>query len=173
MADRYLPVTPFAHLDLPPVENGLPHPLEPEEWEQLLLACHPPIETGVIANQAAARNRAILWVLLETGMHVTEVCALRLVDVDREQGMLWVRGKGSTARVLTLGHEGRRHLLAYLDDYRLKEAAHFEQGWTNSEPLFLSETGRPLTKGALGLLFPTGYATRNKQTIREMRVMSF
>jgi hypothetical protein len=56
---QYLPATPFAHLDLPRMENHVPRLLEPEEWEQLLLACHPPMETGVIANQAAARNRAI------------------------------------------------------------------------------------------------------------------
>lgn len=52
-----------------------------------------------------------------------------------------------------VGHEGRRHLLAYLDHYRLKKTKHFKQGGANSEPLFLSETGRPLTKGAIGLLF--------------------
>jgi site-specific recombinase XerD len=150
---QYLSATPFAQLHLPAVENRVSHPLEPDEWEQLLLACHPPMKTGVIANQAAARNRAILWVLFETGMHVTEVCRLRLGDVDREQGMLRVQGKGGAVRWLTLGHEGRRYLLAYLDHSRLKEAKHFKQGGPNSEPLFLSETGRPLTKGAIALIF--------------------
>jgi site-specific recombinase XerD len=107
----------------------------------------------VIANQAAARNRAILWVLFETGMHVTEVCRLRLGDVDREQGMVKVQGKGEAVRWLTLGHEGQCSLLAYLDHYRLKEAMHCKQGNANAEPLFLSETGHPLTKRAIGLLF--------------------
>src|SRR5712692_555376 len=79
----------------------------------------PPKETDVLAERATARNRAILWV---TGMRASEVCALRLVDVDREQGMLRVRGKGSQQRRLTLGHEGLRHLLAYLDKYRLGAA---------------------------------------------------
>jgi len=150
---RYLPATPFSHLHLPLVETCSPHTIEPEEWEQLLLACHPPKETGAFANQAAARNQALLWVLFDTGMHITELCELRLGDVDREQGTLRVRGKGLEARWLTLGHEGLRHLLAYLDDYRLKEAVRFEQGGASSEHLFLSETGRPLTKSAIGLLF--------------------
>jgi len=101
----------------------------------------------------AARNRAILRVLFETGMRASEVCGLRLVDVDREQGMLRIRGTGSKVRVLTLGHEGLRHLLAYLDGYRLTEGARFERGGGSLEHLFLSETGRPLTKSALGLLF--------------------
>jgi site-specific recombinase XerD len=143
---RYLPATPFAHLLLPQVENRLLRPLEPEEWERLLLACHPPKETGVLADRATARNRAILWVLFDTGMQATEVCRLRLCDVDQEQGTLRVRGKGSQQRRLTLGQEGLRHLLAYLDDYRLGAAACGEQGGTSEAHLFLSETGCPLTK---------------------------
>jgi site-specific recombinase XerD len=112
-----------------------------------------PKETGMIANRAAARNRAILWILFETGMHVTEVCQLCLEDVDREHRTLRVQGTGSKARWLTLGHEGWSHLVAYLDAYRLKEGAYFEQGKACSEPLFLSETGRPLTKSAVALMF--------------------
>jgi site-specific recombinase XerD len=150
---QYLSATPFAPLHLPAVENRVSHPLEPDEWEQLLLACHPPKETGVIADQAAARNRAILWVLFETGMYTTEVCRLRLADVDREQGTLSVREKGSTVRRLTLGREGWSHLLAYLDAYRLKGTTHCEQERAHSEPLFLSDTGHPLTKGTIALLF--------------------
>lgn len=148
---RYLSVTPFAHLPLPQMENRLLRPLEPGEWEQLLLACRPPKETGVLAERATARNRAILWVLFDTGMRATEVCALRLGDVDREQGILSVRGKGATVRRLTLGHEGLRHLLAYLDDYRLGEAVCRER--TEEEYLFLSEAGRPFTKSGITLLF--------------------
>jgi site-specific recombinase XerD len=128
-------------------------PLEPEEWEQLLLACHLPKETGVLAERATARNRAILWVLFETGMRASEVCGLRLVDVDREQGILRVRGKGSQQRRLTLGHEGLRHLLAYLDAYRLGAAECVERTDTSEDHLFLSETGRPLTKSGIALLF--------------------
>jgi site-specific recombinase XerD len=119
----------------------------------LLLACHPPKETGAIANQAAARNRAILWILFETGMHATEICGLRLSDVDPEQGILRVRGRGGTVRWLTVGHEGRRHLLMYLEQYRLKMTCPSNRDDANEEPLFLTETGAPLTKGTIGLLF--------------------
>ncbi len=129
------------------------HSLEPEEWEQVLRASHAPKKTGMIANRAAARNRTILWILFETGMHVTEVCRLRLEDVDREHGTLRVQGTGSKARWLTLGHEGWSHLVAYLEEYCLKEEACFEQRGASSEPLFLSETGRPLTKSAVALVF--------------------
>jgi site-specific recombinase XerD len=43
--------------------------------------------------------------------------------------------------------------LVYLDQYRLKQTKQVKRGGANVEPLFLSETGHPLTKGAIGLLF--------------------
>jgi len=119
----------------------------------LLLACHPPKETGALVDQATARNRALLWVLFDTGMRVSEVCRLRLGDVDRERGILLVREKGATARRLTLGHEGLCHLLAYLDDYRLGVAACGERGGAGKDHLFLSEKGHPFTKSGMALMF--------------------
>lgn len=116
---QYLSVTPFTHLSLPQGGNGVSHQLEAEEWKRLLVACHPPKGTGERAERAAARNRAILWVLFDTGMQASELCRLRVGDVDREQGVLVVQGKGAKQRRLTLGHEGLSHVRAYLDTYRL------------------------------------------------------
>lgn len=148
-----LHVTPFAHLALPRLETRLLDPLTPQEWEQLLLACRSARKTVVLTERATARNRAILWLLFDTGMRVSEVCALRLSDVEREQGILRVRGKGSQERRLMLGHEGLRHLLAYLDDDRLREETCAGQSGASEDHLFLSQTGRPLTKNGLTLLF--------------------
>ncbi len=41
---------------------------EPEEWEHVLVACQPLRGKPVVAEQAAARNQALLWVLAETGI---------------------------------------------------------------------------------------------------------
>jgi integrase/recombinase XerC len=51
-----------------------------------------------------------------------------------------------------LGHEGLRHLLTYLDDYRLG-AASGECSDASEKHLFLSETGRPFTKNGIARLF--------------------
>ncbi|WP_151754492.1 tyrosine-type recombinase/integrase [Dictyobacter vulcani] len=100
-------------------EPGLLHLVESEEWEHLLLACWPAGETAPGADQASARNQAVLWVLAQTGMRTSEVCELRLSDVDRDHGLLRIRGKGSRVRWVPLGEEGRHHLSVYLDRYRL------------------------------------------------------
>ena len=148
-----LHATPFAHLALPKLETRMLHPLTPEEWEGLLLACHSARKTDVLAERATMRNRAILWLLFDTGMRVSEVCVLRLSDVDREQGILLIRGKGAQARRLSLGHEGLRHLLTYLDTYRQWAVACRAQRGASDDHLFLSETGRPLSRNGMALLF--------------------
>ncbi len=51
---------PFDRVVFPKVGKPLIRTIEPEEFEQLLLACTPPGEVGPLADRAAARNRAIL-----------------------------------------------------------------------------------------------------------------
>ena len=46
-----------------------------------------------MADRAAVRNRAILWLLYDTGIRVSELCGLRLGDFDRRHGVITVRGK--------------------------------------------------------------------------------
>ncbi len=61
-----------------------------------------------------ARDRALLWVLFDTGIAVAELCALRVADVDQQTGLLRVRGKGGKERLLTIGTTCQRTLRAYL-----------------------------------------------------------
>ncbi|MFL5655752.1 MAG: tyrosine-type recombinase/integrase [Ktedonobacteraceae bacterium] len=118
----HLEHTPIACGTIPkvgPTPKPSIHILEAEEFERLLLACRPPGEGCTLQERATARNRAILWVLVETGISVRELCELRLVDVDRKHGMLLVPGKGGKRGRITLSPDGLGHLLAYLDRHRL------------------------------------------------------
>ena len=65
-------------------------------------ACAPPRETGPFAERAAVRNRAILWLLYDTGIRVSELINLRLSDLDRKKGVVTVMGKGSKERRIAL-----------------------------------------------------------------------
>lgn len=113
--------------------------------EQLLDACGP---SGELADQGASRNRALLWLFLETGLSVSEVCALRVRDVDRAHGQLLIQGKGPKARRVLLGEQVSRHLWFYLDAYRLKAVG----GITGDTPLFLSERHQQLVPNTITLL---------------------
>ena len=95
---RYLHATPFAHLTLPMVATSMRHSLTPEEWERLLLACHSTRKSDVLAEWATTRNLAVLWLLFDTGMRLSELCDLHLSDVEREQGIVPLRRVPVTLR---------------------------------------------------------------------------
>jgi site-specific recombinase XerD len=144
---------PFDRVVFPKVGKPLIRIIEPEEFEQLLLACTPPGEVGPLVDRAAARNRAILWLLYDTGIRLGELCNLCLSDFDRKRGLLIVKGKGSKERRIALGNNCLRNLLYYLDRHRPGGEELSEWGSAGEDHLFLSETRLPLTKNGVSLLF--------------------
>ena len=150
----YLTRTPFARITLPKEEPPVMHPLETEEWERLLTACSSPAEGSTLPGWAPARNRALLWVLHDTGMRLSEVCALRLGDVDLEQGLLMVRRNGFKGRRLPLGHDALHTVRVYVEQHRVSgRRAGGEHAGGSDKPLFLSETGHALTENGIESLF--------------------
>ncbi len=112
-----------------------------------------PNETGPIAERASVRNRAILWLLYDTGIRVSELTNLRVGDLDRKHGVITVLGKGSKERRIALGQNCLRNLLYYLDKHRPNEEELAEWGSAGEDHAFLSETRQPLTKNGVELLF--------------------
>ena len=92
----YVSETLFPKGSVPKAQRGLPRPVEPEAFVHLLRACQLPGEHGGQNAGMTARNRAILWLLLDTGLQISELCGLRLADVDRVGGTVTVRGKRGT-----------------------------------------------------------------------------
>jgi integrase/recombinase XerD len=137
----------------PKVGQPLIQTITTEEFEKLLLACAPPHETGPFAERAAVRNRAILWLLYDTGIRVSELINLRVSDVDRKKGVVTVMGKGSKERRIALGQNCLRNLAYYLDKHRPDVVELAEWGSAGEDHLFLSETRQPLTKNGMEMLF--------------------
>ncbi len=144
---------PFDRVVFPKTGKPIIRIIEPEEFEKLLLACTPPGELGSLADRAAARNRAILWLLYDTGIRLSELCNLCLSDFDRKHGMIVVKGKGNKERRIALGNNCLRNLLYYLDRHRPDEAELAEWGSAGEIHMFLSETRLPLSTNGVSLLF--------------------
>lgn len=148
-----LDVNPFDRVVFPKVGRPLIQTITNEEFEKLLLACAPPNETGPFAERAAVRNRAILWLLYDTGIRVSELINLRLDDIDRKKGVITVLGKGSKERRIALGQNCMRNLSYYLDKHRPDAEELAEWGSAGEDHVFLSETRQPLTKNGMEMLF--------------------
>jgi site-specific recombinase XerD len=98
------------------------------------------------------RNRSISWVFLDTGMRVSELCGLRLSDVNYEQRALRVQRALGKEHWLSLSPNGWFQLLSYLEQHRPK-GVHGEHEGIEKDHLFLSEWYRPLTINGTTLLF--------------------
>jgi integrase/recombinase XerC len=103
----------------------------------------------------AARNRALLELVYSAGLRSQEAVDLDLADVDFEQELLHVRGKGDKERVVPLGEEASHRLALYLRDARPQLA----RGAENA--LFLSARGRRLDTSTLRRLLPHPHRLRH------------
>jgi integrase/recombinase XerD len=151
--EGYVQVAPSNHVKMPKVGKPLIRIIEFEEFERMLKACAPPHETGPITDINAARNRAILWVLWDTGIRLAELCDLRLANFDRDKGTIIVHGKGNKERRIALGRNAQRSLLLYIDRYRPNRDRLIELGNPNEDHVFLSEGGFALMRRGIDMLF--------------------
>src|SRR3954462_13024427 len=98
---------PTEDVGTPRVPQGLPKALSEEEVERLL--------GSVVGEDAVARrDRAILELLYGTGMRISELVGLSLVDLTLEEGIVRVFGKGSKERIVPLGRFAAETLSAWL-----------------------------------------------------------
>jgi site-specific recombinase XerD len=126
----------------------LPHAPRPAETDALLAA----VEAG---DALGLRNRALLELVYSAGLRSQEAVDLRLADVDFEQELVHIRGKGGKERVVPLGEEASYRLRVYLERGRPELA----RGAENA--LFLSARGRPLDTSSLRRLLPNPHRLRH------------
>jgi site-specific recombinase XerD len=103
----------------------------------------------------AVRNRAVVELVYSAGLRSQEAVDLDLADVDFEQELVHVHGKGGKERVVPLGEEASLRLAAYLRDARPRLA----RGAENA--LFLSVRGRRLDTSTLRRLLPHPHRLRH------------
>ena len=104
------------------------------------------LETPQLTTVGGRRDAALLEFLYSTGCRVSEAVGLDLGQLDTEEGIALVTGKGSRQRVTVLGEAARRAVRHWLVD-RLELA----KGGTQA--VFLNLRGSRLTRiGAWGIV---------------------
>ena len=131
MLDGHIKQHPAEDLDTPQRFAYLPRFLSEQEMELLLAA--PDISTD-----AGVRDRAMLELMYATGLRVSELVALKLVDVDMHTGLIVCQGKGSKQRRVPIGKSAIHWLQRYV-------AVRAAWGLEHKPQLFL-DRGRPLTR---------------------------
>ncbi len=111
-----------------------PKALTEEQVEALLAAPDPGSDLG-------QRDRAMLELLYATGLRVTELVGLRLIEVSLNDGLVRVTGKGQKERVVPVGEEARLWLQRYVGQGRpalLKGRS--------ADALFVTRQGRSMSR---------------------------
>ncbi len=98
---------PTQRVESPRLGRSLPDTLTEAEVEALLAAP----DTRHCLGQ---RDRAMLEVLYATGLRVSELIHLRLDEVNLNQGVVRIMGKGSRERLVPVGEEARVTLEKFL-----------------------------------------------------------
>ena len=101
------------------------------------------------------RNRALVELVYSAGLRSAEAVGLDLQDVDFDQELVHVRGKGGKERTVPLGEEAAVRLGRYLRDGRPQLA----RGAENA--VFLSARGRRLDTSTLRRITPNPHRLRH------------
>lgn len=103
---------PTALIEAPKLGRPLPKTLTELEVEALLAA--PDTQTPL-----GMRDRTMLEVLYASGLRVSELVNLTVMQLNLQQGVIRVTGKGNKERLVPLGDEAMNWLQRYIQDVRL------------------------------------------------------
>lgn len=102
---------PTAQVSMPKIGRPLPKSLTEDEVEALL-------EAPDTADALGHRDRTMLELLYATGLRVTELVSLKLTQLNLNQGVVRITGKGGRERLIPLGEEAMDWLQQFIDGPR-------------------------------------------------------
>jgi integrase/recombinase XerD len=102
---------PTAQIAMPKIGRSLPKSLSEAEVDSLL-------EAPTVSDPLGHRDRTMLEVLYATGLRVSELVSLKQNQINFNQGVMRVIGKGNRERLIPLGDEAIRWLQQFVQGPR-------------------------------------------------------
>ena len=127
--------SPCELIDAPRSTRYLPKNLSEQQVESLLNAPD-------TATPLGERDRAMLETLYASGLRVSELVGLKLIQVNLEQGLVKIIGKGSKERLVPLGEIA----VSWLSRYMAGARAGWLRSPRRSDFVFLTARGEPMTR---------------------------
>ena len=131
---------PAKPLRNPRRQRKLPQVLSNAEIGKLLLA-------PSSLNEAGLRDRAILETMYSAGLRVSELVTLRDGDLDFDQGLIRVQGKGRKERLSPLGSYAIKAIKRY---FRYRTRSSKTKALGRQSPVFVNRFGNALTTRSVG-----------------------
>jgi len=134
LAEGLVSIDPTLDLQLPKLPKSLPKDLSEDDVGKLLSA---PNDSDLLEQ----RDKAMFEVLYATGLRVSELVMLEMQNINMQQGVVRILGKGGKERMVPMGENAIFCLQQYLDQAR----PDFLLG-ALSDYVFLSKQKKPMTR---------------------------
>jgi integrase/recombinase XerD len=111
MREGSIETDPTAQIAMPKIGRSLPKSLTEAEVDSLL-------EAPTVTDPLGHRDRTMLEVLYATGLRVSELVSLKHNQVNLNQGVIRVVGKGNRERLIPLGDEAVKWVQQFMQGPR-------------------------------------------------------
>ena len=140
---RIIKNNPLNGVFTPKISKILPEILTIEEINNIFLAAE-----SSKNEILSLRDRCILEMLYSSGLRVSEVCELRINNIQFDLDLIRFFGKGSKERIIPLTYYARKWLKKYLSESRKILSSRSKR---SSNYVFLSNNGLSLTRMVIWL----------------------
>jgi integrase/recombinase XerD len=134
LAEGVVQADPTDRLELPRAWRRLPGVVSRDDVARILDAPDP-------SERLFWRDKALLEFAYASGVRVSELTSLKVRDVDLQEGLAVVFGKGAKERIVPVGRAALQALIVYLREIRPGLA-----GQKSAGVVFLNARGTPLTR---------------------------
>jgi len=134
LMEGYIDGDPVATIESPKMRRSLPNFLSVEEVERVLRQPDTSTVTGL-------RDKAMIELMYSSGLRVSELCGLRVGDLQMDPGCVRCVGKGDKERLVPVG----RQALDAVQEYMRKGRPEL-LGERSSPHLFLNHAGRKIDR---------------------------
>ncbi|VAW40817.1 Site-specific tyrosine recombinase XerD [hydrothermal vent metagenome] len=131
---KKIKTNPFTAIVQPKSSSQIPKPLSEKQIEALLES---PDENTVLGF----RDKTMFELMYATGIRVSEIINLNIMQVNLNQGTIKVLGKGEKQRLIPIGEYASDYLHKYLTNYRIKILKDKQ-----SQHVFLSNRSKQMTR---------------------------
>jgi len=133
--DKYIKENPCNYISLPKIPQKLPNYLTEDEINKLL--------DIKLVTPYDYRNKAMLELLYATGLRISELCNLKITDIDLNNALIRVFGKGKKERIIPITDLVIKYLVIYIEEYRNEILKN-----KDSEFLFISNSQKQISRQA-------------------------
>ena len=137
ISERVIELNPTDGIKLPKPEIRTINPIPPDEIHKLIKA----VDTTDPENRS--RNKVLVLLLLDTGCRVSELCGIKIADIDIDTRTIKVFGKNAKERNVYYSTTTAKSLWKYLATFRDETN---KAGW-----LFTNLSGKQLSRDGVSL----------------------